>query len=279
MPFRAFHAGLARSARPLVSRASLVLALLASAACAPVTVSNGGDVADAGVTQKTGADAATSADGGGGGIEPDASLCTPGDVSTYHPVAHAPAVQPQACGGSIDRVDEFYAACLGSSRDDNACDAFRKANPDCAACIVTPESAMAYGPIIDHGTFVTPNVAGCIELGVEYGGDGGSAPLTCAQAVQALAGCELSACEANCPVSDTASLSEFEGCAESADGTGCTFASAAACLAPDSGVEIPSACQQTDFGAFYRGVVPLFCLPPATVDAGAGLLDAAAQAD
>jgi hypothetical protein len=137
---------------------------------------------------------------------------------------------------------------------------------------------VAYGPIIDHGAFVTANVAGCIDLEIAGATDGGSAAIGCAKAVDALEGCEVAACEANCPVSDTASLSRFEACSTSADGTGCsTYAAAAACTAPDAGVGVPSTCLQTDFSAFYHSVVPLFCLPPPVVDAGAPATDGSAS--
>jgi hypothetical protein len=257
----------------LLSRVSLCLA--AGAACAPVTIATSGASEDGGM-----ADAGIDASPGGdtGGAEPDGGVCAPGDVATYHPVYHPPAVQPTACAGSLDLVGQFFEACLGSGRSDTTCAQFRKDHADCAGCIVTPESAMAYGPIVDHGAFVTANVAGCIELEVEGATDGGSAAIGCAKAVDALQGCEIAACEANCPVSSTASLSQFQGCTTSADGAGCsTFAAAVACTAPDAGAGVPQTCLQTDFSAFYHSVVPLFCLPLPVVEAGAPAYDASAS--
>jgi hypothetical protein len=241
-------------------------------ACAPVTVANEGASSEGGVPD-AGVDAAGSPDSGGGG-EPDGGVCLPGDVTTYHPMYHPADVQPTACGGSTDLVMAFFQACLASSASKSDCDSFREANPACASCIVSPESAAEYGPIVDHGGFVTANVAGCIEVNVQIALDAGGGALGCAHAVQALEGCELAACEANCPVSDTASLSEFQGCSSSVAAMGCaTFAAAATCTAPDAGDGVPTICLTTDFATFYKAVVPLFCLPPPPVDAGTAVPD------
>ncbi len=169
----------------------------------------------------------------------------------------------------------FFQACLGASASTADCDSFRQANPACASCILTPESAKEYGPIVEHGGFVTANVAGCIEVDVRTALDaGGGGALGCAHAVQALEGCELAACEVNCPVTDAASLSELQGCSSSVDGMGCaTFAAAATCTAPDAGDGVPTICVTSDFSTFYDEVVPLFCLPPPPVDAGAAVPD------
>jgi hypothetical protein len=138
-----------------------------------------------------------------------------------------------------------------------------KATSACAACIVTTESADFYGPVIDHGGFVTPNVAGCIEL-TDH------SQYTCAENVQALTGCELAACEANCPVHDAASRAAYDACAAQAAQGGCTaFATAAKCAdaLQDGG---PAAnCLLPMFQDFYNAVVPLFCgSAPQRPDAG-----------
>jgi hypothetical protein len=242
--------------------------LLAGVACAPVTVTTQGTSNDGGVVD-AGIDAYSGADGAGGGL-PDADVCMPGDVATYHPDYHAPGVQPDACDDSPELVGQFFDACFGASATTDDCDDFRAAHPTCAGCIVTPDSAMNYGPIVDHGGFVTANVAGCIDLEVESAVDAGGGALGCAHAVQALEGCELAACEANCPVDSSPSLMQFQGCATSADGTGCSMlAQAAACTATDSGADVPTECLTTDFATFYNVVVPLFCLPAPSLDAGA----------
>ena len=253
-----------------LSWAPLVCVCAIGVACAPVTVATP-DVSSEGGVLEAGVDAAASTDSGGGG-EPDGGVCLPGDVTTYHPMYHPADVQPTAC--TQDLVASFFKACLGSSASKADCDSFRQANPTCASCIVSPESAAEYGPIVDHGGFVTANVAGCIEVNVQSALDAGGGALGCAHAVQALEGCELAACEVNCPVSDAASLSEFQGCSSSVDSMGCaTFAAAATCTAPDAGDGVPTICLTSDFGTFYDAVVPLFCLPRPPVDAGAAVPD------
>lgn len=246
---------------------------LAGAACAPVTVATPGTSQDGGVTLDASFDALPASDTGSGG-EPDGGACMPGDVTTYHPMYHPPDVQPDACDGSLELVNQFFAACLGTHASTGDCNDFRQEHPDCASCIVSPESASSYGPVVEHGGFVTPNVGGCIEVEVEATPDAGSAALGCAHAVQALEGCELAACEANCPVTDTASLAQFQGCSSAVDAMGCsTFAAAAQCTAPDAGAGVPPICLTADFGSFYDAVVPLFCLPPLPVEAGAQVPD------
>jgi hypothetical protein len=134
----------------------------------------------------------------------------------------------------------------------------RQDNAKCAACILTPDTAAKYGPLIDHGNLVTANVAGCLEL---------LAPgsLACAKAVQQLGGCELAACLANCAVHDAASLADYEACATQAESAGCqTFTSAAACALDLPDAAPGAAACLGDFQSFYMAVVPIFCgLPEA----------------
>ncbi len=264
-----------RFARRVLGLPPLLAAL--GAACSPVTVTTFGAGEDAGLSPDGGG--GSSSGGSSSGGTADGGLCLPGDVSTFHPLYHPTSVRPGACGPTAtqpDPVGAFYDACFGAGRSDQACRAFQAQNPDCAACIVSPESASSYGPIIDHGGFVTANVAGCIEVTVDTLGPvdaSGTTPGACARAVEALDECQLAACEANCPVSasDRASLQTYEGCAAAVAATSCgPFNRAASCLEPDSGAGVPVLCATTDFATFYAQVVPLFCLPRAGGDAGTG---------
>jgi hypothetical protein len=207
----------------------------------------------------------------------DANACAPGDVQTYVAERYRPATAMYQGVCTRDQITGFYEACLvGPDASTSSCAAFM--DPDastgaCAACILTPESASAYGPLIDHGGFITPNVGGCIELTDPNG-------LPCAKAQQALLGCELLACEANCPVHDKDTRNLYDMCASMADTAGCqAFASKAACAA-DSGTS--TICMAPTFEAFYglpgmAGVVSLFCgSPPPPSDAAAA--DAAHEA-
>src|SRR4029077_6153484 len=135
----------------------------------------------------------------------DASACRPGDVATYRPAPYhlAAAAHKGACDAM--QIADFYKQCLGPQKTSAQCSAFMsdKTTGPCAACIVTSETADHYGPVIDHSGFVTANVAGCIELTDPSG-------VSCAKSVQALNGCELAACEANCPVHDAPSRSAYD---------------------------------------------------------------------
>jgi hypothetical protein len=234
-----------------------------------------------------GASGATNDGGGsssgafGGG---DSDSCQPGSVATYRPDPyHAASGAAQgACvaGAAGDPIAGFYEECLDpATRSDAACNTFSQTYPACVACILTPETATKYGPILDHGGFVTANVAGCLELaGDEQQGDASELP--CAKAVQALAGCELAACEANCPVDDGASLNEYDACSSSAAVSGCeSYDAAAACEdAEGEASAFGAACVSDDFQTFYDLVVPVFCGPPAPADGGASTFDAPGEA-
>jgi hypothetical protein len=131
-------------------------------------------------------------------------------------------------------------------------------NEACVACILTPETAAKYGPILDHGGFVTANVAGCLELAGDEQPD--ASELSCAQTVQALAGCELAACEANCAVHDAATLTEYDACAATVEAAGCQmYATAAACADSESEASALGAACLSDFATFYQFVAPYFC--------------------
>jgi hypothetical protein len=206
----------------------------------------------------------------------DASACQPGDLSTWQAGKyHAAAAPTDAC--SLAAVAAFYEACLGSSSSAGGCAAFKAAYPDCYGCILTPDTADRYGPLVQHGSFATTNVAGCIELSAESASTPDPSLVACAQAVQALDGCELAACEANCPVNDPASLASYEACATAADQGGCqTYSSAASCedALRDGGADADAGalfeqCFLPSFKDFYDHVVPRFCsASPTGSDAG-----------
>jgi len=213
----------------------------------------------------------------------DASSCQPADVEAYVPGAYHPATAAYqgACTG--DQISAFYAACLDpTTAAPAACRAFSDADAPtggCAACILTPDSAPAYGPLIDHGTFITSNVAGCIQLTLP-------GELSCAKAEAALGGCELAACEANCPVAEgpsavaSATRAAYDGCASAADSSGCqSYAQMAACAASlaDEDASPAAVCTPQSFKDFYYDVVPLFCASAGEAEAGTALVDAASD--
>jgi hypothetical protein len=180
----------------------------------------------------------------------------------YHPAAAA----WQGVCSDMD-IQRFYDDCLGPDPDAGACHAISQADAAdaaCVACLLTPENADRYGPLIVHGTFITENVAGCIELTDPNG-------LSCAKAEAALVGCELSACEAMCPVVDAASRAAYDACAIEADNSGCqAYATIAECTM-DAGSAL---CSPSSFESFYKQVAALFCGLPPSADGGVQVYEA-----
>jgi hypothetical protein len=252
--------------------AAAVVAVAPGNACTPVEP----PVGVAAVTnppEDAGAEAGSVVEGGEEDASygrPDANACAPGDVETYRPTSYhfASAAWQGACrpgSSDSDPIDDFYDACIRPEATKTSCDAFKSdpANAECARCILTSASATHYGPLVDQGTFVTANVAGCIELTDPNG-------ISCAKSVQALGGCEIAACEANCPVQDQDSRSAYDTCASQADRTGCqSYAKAAGCLTSEADAGDAAKCLIASFVDFYKAVVPLFCgEPPAGLEGG-----------
>jgi hypothetical protein len=206
----------------------------------------------------------------------DGSACRPGDVQTYVPGPYHPATAAWRGLCTTDQMQAFYTACLDPAASTASCRAFSQvssSNATCASCILTPEQASAYGPLVDHGSFITENVGGCIELAEPSG-------LPCAKAQQALVGCQIAACEANCPVHDTVTRAAYDHCTSEAARAGCqAYASQAACSlgTPEGGAS--ATCSGQTFEGFYVAVVPFFCgPPPPPSDAGLPPHDASADA-
>jgi hypothetical protein len=265
--------------RRLAARLCGVVAVAALAAAAeggctvvaeplPKAAGSGGSGGSSGGSSGMGGGSGGSSGSSSGGIAyVDANACQPGAVQTFVPAVYHPSAPPWqgVCTAhqSGDLIARFYDACLGAGAMPEGCAGFKKEYPDCAGCIVTPETAAAYGPLIDHGGFVTANEAGCLEVR-------DPAAITCAKSVQALSGCELAACVANCPVTDATSLSAYGKCTSQADAIGCaTYVAAASCTseAIEAGPSAVADCVTPDFKRFYDAVVPFFCgdAPP---DAG-----------
>ncbi|MDP9001679.1 MAG: hypothetical protein M3O46_16390 [Myxococcota bacterium] len=195
----------------------------------------------------------------------DASACRPGDVETYQPGAYHRAAGAWQGVCSPAQITGFYDMCLGPQKSKVDCDGFVSAmtTGPCAACILTPEGASHDGPLINHGGFLTANIAGCIELTDSSG-------LSCAKALQALGGCELAACKANCPVHDSPSRMAYDACAVQADSAGCRmYDPAATCIYAEPDAGLTTGCLQQTFPEFYAAVVPLFCgAPPDWLEGG-----------
>jgi hypothetical protein len=252
--------------------------MLALAACAAVSNSTFATVAgDAGAVPLANA-AAGLPESTGDATLIDASACIPGDVPTFVPAEYHPAERtPGACPASAEALDALYEACFGSRASAHLCSVQLAPYPGCASCLEAPPDSGTYGPlIVDVSGWIQLNVAGCIELS----DPSNPSALSCAEAVQELAGCEFASCAANCPVTpnDGISISAYDTCAQQADLSGCQlYVGAAACARADAG-GLPAdggaaiaACLQSSLQSFFSAAVPLFCGPP---PAGAGAFEA-----
>lgn len=232
-------------------------ALVTAAVTQGCAVASNASSAPGGIGQMPPGDAAT--------LPGDASACRPGDVETYQPGAYHRAAGAWQGVCSSAQMTTFYDMCLGPQKSKVECDAFVSGatTGPCAACILTPEGASHDGPLINHGGFLTANIAGCIELTDSSG-------LSCAKALQALGGCELAACKANCPVRDSASRLAYDTCALQANGAGCrSYDLAATCIYAEPDAGLTAGCLQQTFPEFYAAVVPLFCgAPPNWLEGG-----------
>jgi hypothetical protein len=202
-------------------------------------------------------------EGGVADAQPDAPIdsssggaCQPGSSQFYKPAEYRPATGLYLGACTMPQIDDFYTWCLDpQARDAGACDSFKTdtSTSGCSSCILTPDTAMRYGPIIQHMAVAQANLPGCIEL-LDPGN------LKCATAVQELFDCEIAVCAPSCPVTDQASFDRYTACVTEADTTSCsTYAAAAACADYEADGGPASRCFQATFADFYKGIVPLFC--------------------
>jgi len=163
----------------------------------------------------------------------DASVhlaCPPSALGAWQPTTyhHANVALPNACTAAL--IADFYSSCLGPGASSTTCDPSwgsgeDTAHQDCQTCLVTPSTAESWGPLVEYGSTVSLNVAGCVELL-----DPGAPGVSCATAVQQADECEHQACDATCPVTDDTSFANWRACvAASATGACATYTGAAGC--------------------------------------------------
>ncbi|MGD0529649.1 MAG: MYXO-CTERM sorting domain-containing protein [Polyangiaceae bacterium] len=224
-----------------------------------------------------GSDAGADAGDGGG----DGGLVCPNPApiaASFTPPAYVHAVPHQnACSAQL--IADYYAQCLDAAATPQTCAIWTNmpdaAHAACEACLVTPSTASAYGPVVQTsfggGTFLVneTNTAGCIELADPAG-------LACATKLQDRSDCDDTACAAQCPVSDDTSFDLWQQCLDNADqaATSCqSYYDATSCAQsemPDGGVAqacFPTVANAT-FEDYYDAIAPVFCLSLAPADAG-----------
>jgi len=223
-------------------------------------------------------------DGGDAGL-----VCpTPAPIPAgYVPPAYVHGVPHQnACSPQL--IADYYTQCLGSAATAQTCAPWTN-SPDaahqaCLACLVTPVTASAYGPVVQTtlGDVIVsePNLAGCIEIADPAG-------LACATKLQDRTDCDEAACNTVCPVTDDPSFQQWETCETNADnaaGSCQAYFQATSCVAsemPDGGVA--EACFPTvanpGFEDEYNAIAPVFCLDLTAGADGGGSSDAGGAAD
>lgn len=228
------------------------------------------------------ADAGTDAgdDAGDAGSEAGVVCPNPAPIPAgYTPPAYVHAVPHEnACSQQL--IADYYTQCLDSASTAQTCAPWTNmpdaAHQACVACLVTPATASAYGPVVQTnlGNIIVsePNLAGCVEIADPAG-------LSCATKLQDRTDCDDSACTAQCPVTDDPSFQLWQTCLTNADnaaGSCQAYYQATSCVSsemPDGGVA--EACFTTaanpTFEDDYNAVAPVFCLDlMAGADGGGG---------
>jgi hypothetical protein len=195
------------------------------------------------------------------GAVSDAPLaCPPSPLDEWSPPAyrHAQARQPSACSALL--IADFYQSCLGPSASDQGCNQTWGVGQDqvhqiCQSCLVTPSSAMLWGPLVNYGTTVSINVAGCVELL-------DPSRTACATEVQAADVCQHQACDGACPVSatDPASFATWQACvAATAQGECNGYLVSAACVGVEDAGPAAACVSGQSFQDDFLATAAVFC--------------------
>ena len=196
-------------------RGWVILAVLAAIGC-------GGKAGDDSANADSGKDA-TFADGAhdatSDAIDDDASIgdgaCpTPASVDAFAPAPmHPPRVSKGAC--TTTQIDDAFKACFPMT---DQCDAFKAANPTCAACLLSSDTDPTWGPevVVDGGAINMLNGTGCIAAVT-----GDSSETSCAQRFDDAWQCLDAACNGVCPIVDQASATLRTQCYGNAEKTVC----------------------------------------------------------
>ena len=150
----------------------------------------------------------------------------------------------------------MYKDCFDPLLATNAtCQSFQNNNAACMKCALSSESDPKWGPIVDHVSYVSVNLSGCIALAE-------SCNLPCAKAVAAAEGCERASCNSvNCPIVDQASFTSWNTCLKNAGGRLCKgYADVNACpTALADGGTAGTGCKPAGFPTPFGQVgAPLF---------------------
>jgi hypothetical protein len=162
---------------------------------------------------------------------------------------------------TAQQLNDFYTQCLSGAGAGAGCNAWisAAANTACYACLDTPNTAPAYGALIDYSGIVYANVGGCVSV-VE------PCNLPCAKAFEAISQCTGTACN---PATYCTDQTTYDTCSQAAENGTCAcdgFQKSADCMGGVATVGHPAyaACfgsQTTDFQTVYTAVATLLCGP------------------
>ncbi|HEX7600409.1 MAG TPA: hypothetical protein VF316_02345 [Polyangiaceae bacterium] len=193
------------------------------------------------------------------GDAPLAINCVPGDVSSFAPQWVAPIPASKACTQPL--IDQYAADCIDDTTSSTAkCQAFDTANKACAACLVTPESASAYGPVIAKANNVLSlNVGGCLALTT-----GDVTAAGCGAKYEATGQCADLACDTNCPLpdGDSVAFQAYLACLQKSQTTVCKTYASADCPEADAGPSTACALSAGSFVDNFKLLAPVFCAAP-----------------
>jgi hypothetical protein len=191
-----------------------------------------------------------------GAPESGAGSCPiPTNIGEWTPPAYVePAQVPGACLSSD--YSAYYTACL-SGAPMSTCTAFTSSHAACAACLLTPLTNSTWGPLYTNDGVTHINVPGCLDLT-----DPGDH--ACAKTLEEQAQCETAACDTVCPVTDSASFTNWQACISAADMEECsTYAKAGtACVMGITSSAAAPCLTASTFQAYFLAVAPIFCGGP-----------------
>jgi len=204
-------------------------------------------------------------------VQPEAAPgCVPGTVNPSD-LSWTPPATPDASACSDQQIQDYYTNCLPGTG--NSCTTWEgvTANANCAKCLITSESASAWGPLISvPNNVVYANAGGCIAL--EQGDTSSSG---CGAKAWEASQCEDLACSDNCSGS---TFQEYQACTQSAATGTCASEIAAECNLADAGNVAPCNLGATTFQDLYVSIATVFCggfpADAGTTDAGDAGTDA-----
>lgn len=189
--------------------------------------------------------------------------CVPSNVSSSD-LTWTPPAAANATACSDQQISDYYADCLNPNAPTGACTTWQgiTANANCAKCLVTQESASAWGPLIAvPNNVLYANIGGCIALET-----GDTTSSGCGAKAWQASQCEDLSCSNNCAGS---AFTDYQACTQAAATGTCAPEIAAECDLSDAGAIYATCVNHQDFQSYFLAIAPVFC-GGYSADAGAG---------